>query len=352
MIAQTTNQPNMIEPVTQNPLDFNVASYLVSEIPNAVRGVNGYVEKVYDSYGNLIKPLANVPCEKELRTKRMIIHDLLTNNYDSDKYNFYNEKNNKYVKDVFDMIASLPKLDVISQTKPYEATFDEIPVRKTDNGETKKFLRKMNVRFIGYHCDHNAINEKCDKVVMSTSDLLESKEFKKYKEFIDIYVYCVYQVFVYYWYDIENNTMNEALRTRVPNDFHIDYSKLMKMRCLIGSLNAKIYSINSSSNKRCSKCESMQKLFDYTLREVQRMREEQEEQEQLDRQFDETDYDLTKFMKDNYPSIDRFLLKDVQQKYLKQFGQKLTFGELQERIEETGLFKVTNVHRTLYVNRL
>ena len=82
------------------------------------------------------------------------------------------------------------------------------------------------------------------------------------------------------------------------------------------------------------------------------MREEQEEQEQLDRQFDETDYDMTKFMKDNYPNIDRFLIKDVQQKYLKQFGQKLTFGKLQEKIEETGLFKVTNTHRTLYVNRL
>ena len=94
----------LTEPVTQNPMDFNVAEYLVSEIS-------------------------------------------LTNNNDPEKYNFYNEKNNKYVKDVFDKITSLPKLDVISQAKLYGATFEEIPVRKTDNGENKKFLRKMNVRF-------------------------------------------------------------------------------------------------------------------------------------------------------------------------------------------------------------
>lgn len=93
MIAQTNNQPNMIEPA---PIDYNAAEYLVSEIPMAVRGVNEYVEKVYDNYGNQIKPLTNVPCEKELRTKRMIMHDLLTNNYDPEKYNFYNDKNNNF----------------------------------------------------------------------------------------------------------------------------------------------------------------------------------------------------------------------------------------------------------------
>ena len=34
--------------------------------------------------------------------------------------------------------------------------------------------------------------------------------------------------------------------------------------------------------------------------------------DKIDRQFDEHDYDLAKFMQNNYPSIDRLLLKDVQ----------------------------------------
>ena len=54
--------------------------------------------------------------------------------------------------------------------------------------KTRSFYEKWTFGFNGYHCDHNAIIEKCDKEVMSTSDLLESKEFKKYKEFIEIYV--------------------------------------------------------------------------------------------------------------------------------------------------------------------
>ena len=93
----------------------------------------------------------------------------------------------------------------------------------------------------------------------------------------------------------------------------------------------------------------MQKLYEYTLREVQRMRSEQEE---LDRQFDETDYDMAKFMQNNFPNIDRFLLKDVQQRYSKEYGQKLTFAQLTEKIEQTGRWKVTNVSRAYYVNRI
>ena len=332
----------MITPTNQPEL--HIAEYLVSLIPKPIKGVNDVVEKQYDIHGNLIEPLVKVSCEKELNMKKRIMYDLLNNNYDPSFYDVKNEHNNKYIKDIFTMISSLPKLDAIHQTKPFEATFDEIPVRQTDSAEIKKFLRKMNVQFIGYYCNHNTIDEKCDKVVMNTSDLLESELFEEYKQFIERYASCIYDVFVYYWYDLENNN---AQRNEI-NELHVDYSTLMKIRVCINKLNTKIYNINSQSNKRCARCESMQKLFDYTLREVQRMRSEQEE---LNRQFNETDYDMTKFMQHNYPNIDRLLLKDVQQRYSKEFGQKLTFAQLTEKIEQTGKWKVTNVSRAYYVNR-
>ena len=73
---------------------------------------------------------------------------------------------------------------------------------------------------------------------------------------------------------------------------------------------------------------------------------------ELDRKFNESDYDMAKFMQNNFPNIDRFLLKDVQQRYSKEYGQKLTFAQLTEKIEQTGRWKVTNVSRAYYVNRI
>ena len=330
---------------------FDINEYFVNIIPKPISDVNGNVDKCYDTYGNPIEPLVKVSCEKELSTKRMIMHDLLTDNYNPDVYDVKFEHNNKYIKDVFEMISSLPKLMPISQSKPTESMFDEIEVKQTDSAEIKKFLRKMNVQFIGYYCDHNAMNEKCDKIVMSTSDLLETKEFKEYKAFVERYASCIYDALTYYWYDMENNNMHDSMRSKI-NELHVDYSTLMKIRCCISKINAKIFTINSTSNKRCSKCEAKQKLYEYTLREVKRMREEQEEQEMIDRKFDESDYDMEKFMQNNYPSIDRFMLKDVQQRYAKVFGLKVTLTELQKKIEQTGKWKVTNVHNIQYVNRL
>ena len=54
----------------------------------------------------------------------------------------------------------------------------------------------------------------------------------------------------------------------------------------------------------------------------------------------------------NYPSIDKFQLKDVKDKYKKEFKQNKTYAELIEMIDETKMFTVSNVHRTYFVNRI
>ena len=57
-------------------------------------------------------------------------------------------------------------------------------------------------------------------------------------------------------------------------------------------------------------------------------------------------------MEKNYPSIDKFQLKDVKEKYKKEFKQNKTYTELTEMINETKLFTVKNVHGTYFVNRI
>ena len=210
MLAQTASNTAIAE--MNSSSCFNVGEYLLSKISAPIENVNGTMdpEECYDIYGNKMELTVHISCTQELETKRRILRDLLTDNYDPGFYDFKLEKNNKYVQDIFTMFSKLPKIIPISQTKPFEATFEEIPVRKTDSADLKKFLRKMNVNFLGYYCNHNILEEKCDKVYKSTSDLLEDEKFKKYKEFVERYVDIIFGIFIYYWRDQENEYEHES----------------------------------------------------------------------------------------------------------------------------------------------
>ncbi|KAK8881102.1 hypothetical protein M9Y10_003830 [Tritrichomonas musculus] len=279
-----------------------------------------------------------------------ILKDLLLNEYDAVKYDVELEHNNQFIKDVFTLVNKLPKLLQISQTKPIEPIFDEIEVLKTDSVEIKKFIRKVNYDMIGYNCNHNAINEKCDKVFINVNDLIESDEYKEYCNFIKR---CMLEIYTNIkWYEHEKKTYTSKSNRWQYSNIEGVRRELSNIKSVIFKLNAKITEINSKTNKRCSRCEAKQRLYDYSLREIERMRNEQQEQEEINRKYDESDYDIETFMKDNYPTIERFLLKDVQQKYNKVFGIKLTFAELTEKLESTKKWKITNVSRTLYVNKL
>ena len=280
-----------------------------------------------------------------------ILKDLLLNQYDTVKYDVELEHNNQFIKDVFTLVNKLPKLLQISQTKPIEPIFDEIEVLKTDSAEIKKFIRKVNYDMIGYNCNHNAINEKCDKVFINVNDLIESDEYKEYCNFIKKCMLKIYTNIKWFEHEKKNSITNKSNRQHYSNIEELR-TELSHIKSVIFKLNAKIIEINSKSNKKCSKCEAKQRLYDYSLREIERMRNEQQEQEEINRKYDESDYDIETFMKDNYPTIERFLLKDVQQKYNKVFGIKLTFAELTEKLESTKKWKITNVSRTLYVNKL
>ena len=85
------------------------------------------------------------------------------------------------------------------------------------------------------------------------------------------------------------------------------------------------------------------------------MREELREQEEIDSAYvdtaDETRYDIRAFMTNNYPTINRFPLSDVQKKYKATFKLNITLSELEQQIEQTGLFTITRSHNVRYVNR-
>ena len=90
-----------------------------------------------------------------------------------------------------DTVDSLPKLAEVSSNKLIIPVFDEIEVLPEDTQEIKKFIRKANYEFLGFYCNHKTSDEKCDKFASKTLNIVDMKEFQRYKQFLDRLSRCV-----------------------------------------------------------------------------------------------------------------------------------------------------------------
>lgn len=323
----------MITETTINGLDFNDESSrkLIFNPSLMIIGTEQIIEK-YNSdsnYGHL----------KEWYVKRsQIKYDLFNKSLDT---RCSRERNTKCIEDVVNVFNSIPSLLSFSRSKPSVPEFDEILVEPTDSAEIKKFIRKVNYEMLGYHCNHKVMNEQCDQVFKNISDLYHSKEYVEYESFIDRLSKLIYHIRSKDSYD---------------KDFHggeINYIPLThEIKHIIDNvikMNGSITSYNAKTNPECSRCKSTLRKYEYSLREIERMRSEMK---QLISKPAESKYDINEFLMKNYQTVDRVPLRDVKERYKQEFNVSLKFSDLIEKIESTKLFKITNVHNIKYMNRL
>lgn len=261
-------------------------------------------------------------------------------------YELKNEKHNKYIEKINNILQKLPKIVDFVKVKPVIPEFDEIEVLKTDSHEIKKFIRKANYDFIGFHCNHKMIDKQYEKIDSEIGKLFESSEYKQYDSLIESFASTLYHIIKY-------DEVGKVVEHYEVLDLENDAKKLVD---LIVKINAKVIAANANVRHECPKCKATVRRYNYVLKEVKRMREELAEQEEIDKAYDEKPAEeklsMKKFMEDNYPTIDRFLLSDVKEKYKKTVGINLTIAQLKEQIEATNKFKVTNCKRVYYVSRL
>ena len=291
--------------------------------------------------------------------------DLFNNN--RSKYQLKTEFYSNLMDIVFDSFSKIPFIMELQSSKPSIALFDEIMTESTDSNEIKKFIRQCNFEFIGYHCNHNTIDEKCDKVVKSVSDIYNSKDYQTYKSFIQS---CVNKI----GYIIENDSAESADYTNEEVDMMMDFHDMFHDDTIPDSLcrcdsneveqvinaairiNAAISESNSKTIKSCSKCDAMRRKYEYCLHEIQRMRNDLHEQLVIDESFNEQPaekkFDIDEFMNKNYPTMKRIPLSDIQKRYKAVFNLFIKQDELISLIESTKRFKVTASHNVKYVNRL
>ncbi|EAX65726.1 hypothetical protein TVAG_605980 [Trichomonas vaginalis G3] len=240
-----------------------------------------------------------------------------------------------------DIIDHLPKLPEIQQQKLTIPEFDEIEVKATDSVEIKKFIRKVNYEFLGFHCNHKVMDKDCDMVYKNISDIYKSGEFKTYDNFVSLVAKCVWQIRDK---DRRGKIWNEQIK---PATF-----ELKRAIDALVILAGKVSEYNAKMNPQCSKCKAAMRKYNYSVKEIERMRNDYADLKREAEKPAEDKMDMLTFLNKNYPTADDFLLSDVKKKYKETFGIVKTFDVLTEEIEATKLFKVSRIHNVYHVKRL
>ncbi|EAX85468.1 hypothetical protein TVAG_005610 [Trichomonas vaginalis G3] len=245
------------------------------------------------------------------------------------------ETNEQYLYEMQDLVEHLPKLPEIQQQKLTIPEFDEIEVKATDSVEIKKFIRKVNYEFLGFHCNH----KDCDMVYFI--DIYKSGEFKTYDNFVSLVAKCVWQIRDK---DRRGKVWNGQIK---PAAF-----ELKKTIYALVVLAGKVSEYNAKMNPQCSKCKAATRKYNYSVKEIERMRKDYTDLKKEEEKPAEDKMDMLTFLNKNYPTADDFLLSDVKKKYKETFGIVKKFDVLKEEIEATKLFKVMNHHNIYHVKRL
>ncbi|EAX69740.1 hypothetical protein TVAG_236880 [Trichomonas vaginalis G3] len=207
------------------------------------------------------------------------------------------ETNEQYLYEMQDLVEHLPKLPEIQQQKLTIPEFDEIEVKPTDSVETKKFIRKVNYEFLGFHCNHKVI------------DIYKSEEFKTYDNFVSLVAKCVWQIRDK---DRRGKVWNGQIK---PAAF-----ELKKTIYALVVLAGQISMYNAKMNPQCSKCKAAMRKYNYSVKEIERMRNDYADLKKEAEKPAENKMDMLEFLNKNYPTADDFLLSDVKKKYKETFG--------------------------------
>ncbi|EAX80924.1 hypothetical protein TVAG_414700 [Trichomonas vaginalis G3] len=287
----------------------------------------------------LVEMKSFIPSSYTFETEiQKIKQELLTSNLDCSAKD---ETNEQYLYEMEDLIDHLPKLPEIQQQKLTIPEFDEIEVKATDSVEIKKFIRKVNYEFLGFHCNHKVMDKDCDMVYKNISDIYKSGEFKTYDNFVSLAAKCVWQIRDK---DRRGKVWHEQIKPTA--------SDLKKTIDALVVLAGKVSEYNAKMNPQCSKCKAAMRRYNYSVKEIERMRNDYADLKKEAEKPVENKMDMLSFLNKNYPTADDFLLSDVKKKYKETFGIVKTFDVLKEEIEATKLFRVSNIHRTIHVKRL
>lgn len=247
--------------------------------------------------------------------------------------------NQKFINEIINILRTLPPILNLTQTKPIIPIFHEILTKSTDSAEIKKFIRKANYDFIGYHCNHEHMNQQCDQIIKNTSDLHKHQDFVNYMDCMNTIISNAHRIIHADKLDIE---------FKWDEDYTLQYCNFTKVSESIVHLNAKITEYNSKTNHECSKCESAQRKYNYVLREIAQMRGDHDDYIRIRTETQNNPHgmvnhsEIVAFMNKHFSMMDSIPLKEVKQRWKLETGNTVNQSEFKLILENTGIFKIVN----------
>ncbi|EAX74033.1 hypothetical protein TVAG_049970 [Trichomonas vaginalis G3] len=185
------------------------------------------------------------------------------------------------------------------------------------------------------------MDKDCDMVYKNVSDIYKSEEFKTYDNFVSLVAECVWEI-------RDKNRRGKVWNKQIR-------PAMFEMKRAIDALvvlAGKVSEYNAKMNPQCSKCKAAIRKYNYSVKEIERMRNDYADLKKEAEKPAEDKMDMLEFLNKNYPTADDFLLSDVKKKYKETFGIVKTFDILSEEIEATKLFRVSRIHNVYHVKRL
>lgn len=263
-------------------------------------------------------------------------------------------QNRAYMREIVEISERLPRLPQIEQQKLKIPEFEEIEELPTDTQEIKKYIRKMNPKFIGFYCNHKVSDEKCDCVYTNSAQIIESEEYKEIDKFFYDLAVCIDNIRARDKIKCEWKGWKDGINLPTPD-------QIKHIMDVIIQLTTKITKFNAQMNPECSHCKAIVKLYDYTLRTIDRMRREEDEarkkREQLKDEIENGVSDskvpsIAEFINERFEGTDRFKLSEIKDSYNRLYNITKTLTQLTEEVNKMGTHRVSNCKGIRWVNKL
>lgn len=258
------------------------------------------------------------------------------------------ERNQEFLDQIMEYAVKIPCIDVPMLDIDVEALqFPKIQYDKEDSPEIRNMIRKINIKTQTFTCDHSKFETKTINYQADALALRNNKELKK--EIDGFYTELAKLV----WKIKDKDKKGKEFK-----DYNFiissNVNKVIESAC---NFSAKVLKFNAKYvSLKCPKCEKLKKEYEYVCQEVEELRQEQREKKEeqirkLQQEVMTGSSDIEEFMEQYFPGVGRLKLMDIV-KMWKIVNGKTKQEEMKAKLEETGQWRITNVHRIFWVSRI
>ena len=236
-------------------------------------------------------------------------------------------------------------------------TAEPIHSRLDDNKAITAEIRRINRKVACHVCNHVKLEKQQYDYAADILELRKSHNLAViYKYYRMLAQSCV--LLEYYDSDKKMIEKGRTFRDREDDLYNqiVNKEELAKVQQAAVDFNNEVIKIKSKYLiTRCPKCEALEKEYHYVIKEVEQMRADEIERQEAEvkrLQLELEHPPIIDFMNKYFNGKERLRISDVVKMWKAVQRIRINQAEMKELLEESGEWKVTNVHNILWVTRL